>query len=146
MARDLKGAGGRGLVIAGDTQPKEVHALAHLINHALGNVGKTVEYLPRIDEGPADQVGSLRELAGDIDAGAVDTLIILGGNPAYDAPADLDFAQAALRRQDQACGSTWACTTTRPRSSATGTSPRPTAWRPGAISGPSTARRRSSSP
>ena len=94
MARDLKGAGGRGLVVAGDTQPKEVHALAHLINHALGNVGKTVEYLPRIDEGPADQVGSLRELIGDIDAGAVDTLIILGGNPAYDAPADFHFAQA----------------------------------------------------
>ena len=78
----------------GDTQPKEVHALAHLINHALGNVGKTVEYLPRIDEGPADQVGSLRELIDDIDAGAVDTLIILGGNPAYDAPADLHFAKA----------------------------------------------------
>ncbi|MGZ3315688.1 MAG: 4Fe-4S dicluster domain-containing protein [Isosphaeraceae bacterium] len=94
MARDLKGAGGRGLVVAGDTQPKEVHALAHLINHALGNVGKTVEYLPRIDEGPADQVGSLRELSGDIDAGAVDTLIILGGNPAYNAPADFHFAQA----------------------------------------------------
>ena len=101
MARDLKGAGGRGLVVAGDTQPKEVHALAHLINHALGNVGKTVEYLPRIDEGPADQVGSLRELIGDIDAGAVDTLIILGGNPAYDAPADLALRPGTLRRQDQ---------------------------------------------
>jgi len=94
MARDLKAAGGKGLVIAGDPQPKEVHALAHLINHALGSVGKTVEFLPRVDLGPADQVGSLRELITDIDAGAVDTLVILGGNPAYDAPADLSFAQA----------------------------------------------------
>ena len=84
----------KGLVIAGDTQPKEVHALAHLINHALGNVGKAVEYLPRIDLGPADQVESLRELIGDINAGAVDTLIILGGNPAYDAPVDFHFAEA----------------------------------------------------
>ena len=53
---------GPSLVIAGETQPAEVHALAHLINHALGNVGKTVEFIPRVDAGPADQIGSLREL------------------------------------------------------------------------------------
>jgi molybdopterin-containing oxidoreductase family iron-sulfur binding subunit len=94
MVRDLKAAGGKGLVIPGDPQPKEVHALAHLINHALGNVGKTVEFLPRVDQGPADQIGSLRELIADIDAGAVDALVILGGNPAYNAPADLQFAHA----------------------------------------------------
>ncbi len=94
MARDLKAAGARGLVIAGDTQPPEVHALAHLINHALGSLGKTVGLLPRIDQGPADQIGSLRELVADLNAGRVDTLLILGGNPAYDAPADLDFAGA----------------------------------------------------
>jgi molybdopterin-containing oxidoreductase family iron-sulfur binding subunit len=93
MALDLKKEGARGLVIAGDTQPSEVHALAHLINQALGAVGQTVEYLPRVDVGPADQFASLRELAAEIQAGAVDTLIILGGNPAYDAPADLEFAR-----------------------------------------------------
>ena len=71
----------------------EVHALAHLINHALGNVGKTVEFIARVDAGPADQIGSLRELVRDMNAGLVETLIILGGNPAYDAPADLDFAK-----------------------------------------------------
>ena len=80
-------------MIAGDSQPAEVHALAHLINHSLGNIGKTAEFFPRADAGPADQTGSLGELARDIEAGAVETLIILGGNPAYDAPGDLDFAR-----------------------------------------------------
>ena len=93
VARDLNANRGKSLVIAGETQPAEVHALAHLINHSLGNIGKTVEFFPRADAGPADQIGSLRELARDIEAGAVETLIILGGNPAYDAPADLDFAR-----------------------------------------------------
>src|SRR5262249_22120395 len=93
VGRDLARAKGRCVVIPGETQPKEVHALAHLLNHALGNVGKTVEYLPRIDEGPADQFASLRELADDIKAGQVDTLILLGVNPVYDAPADLKLAE-----------------------------------------------------
>jgi len=91
LVRDLEAHRGKSLVVAGQTQPGEVHALAHRINHALGNVGKTVEFLPRVDAGPVDQAGSLRELVRDMEAGAVHTLIILGGNPAYDAPADLDF-------------------------------------------------------
>jgi len=93
LARDLKSSAGKSLLIAGDTQPAEVHALAHLINHSLGNIGKTVDLLPRADAGPADQRGSMRELARDIEAGAVETLLILEGNPAFDAPADLDFAR-----------------------------------------------------
>jgi molybdopterin-containing oxidoreductase family iron-sulfur binding subunit len=93
VARDLTRTRGRCVVIPGESQPKEVHALAHLMNHALGNVGKTVEYLPRLDEGPTDQFASLRELADDINAERVDTLILLGVNPAYDAPADLKLAE-----------------------------------------------------
>ena len=96
MSRDLKAAGARGLVIVGDTQPPEVHALAHAINQTLGAVGQTVEFLERVDVGPADHSGSLRELAADINAGSVDTLIILGGNPAYDAPANLEFSNLLL--------------------------------------------------
>jgi molybdopterin-containing oxidoreductase family iron-sulfur binding subunit len=91
VASDLTANRGKGLVIAGEAQPAEVHALAHLINHALGNIGKTVEFFPRADAGPSDQIGSLRELARDIEAGLVETLFILGGNPAFDAPADLGF-------------------------------------------------------
>src|SRR5207244_1045652 len=42
--------------------------------------------------GPADAVASLRALCDDIDAGKVELLLILGTNPVYGAPADLDFA------------------------------------------------------
>jgi molybdopterin-containing oxidoreductase family iron-sulfur binding subunit len=93
LARDLAAHRGTSLVIAGETQTPEVNALACLINHALGNVGKTVEFIPRVDAAPPEQIGSLRELVKDMNAGAVDTLVILGGNPAYDAPADLEFAR-----------------------------------------------------
>ena len=93
LARDLAAHRGKSLVVAGETQPAEVHAIAHLINHTLGNVGKTVDFVARVEAGPADQVASLAELAKDARSGLVDTLIILGGNPAYDAPANLEFAK-----------------------------------------------------
>ncbi len=80
------------LVIAGDNLRPAVHATVHRINEAIGNVGKTVFYTDPVDANPVSQTESIKELVSDIHAGKVDLLIILGGNPAYDAPADLDFA------------------------------------------------------
>ena len=57
-----------------------------------GNVGKTVFYTDPVDANPVNQTESIKDLVADIHAGKVDLLVILGGNPAYDAPADLDFA------------------------------------------------------
>lgn len=94
MAKDLKANVGKSLILIGESQPAEIHALGHLINHALGNFGQTIELLPRIDAGPVNQAASIAELVKDINAGLVETLVILGGNPAYDAPSDLDFAGA----------------------------------------------------
>jgi MoCo/4Fe-4S cofactor protein with predicted Tat translocation signal len=85
---------GAGIVIAGDHQPPAVHALAHTFNAQLGNVGKTVFYTDPVDANPINQAESIKELVTDMNAGKVDLLIILGGNPAYDAPADLNFADA----------------------------------------------------
>src|SRR5205814_1104128 len=56
---------------------------------ALGNAGKTVFYTDALEADSVDQTQSLRELVGDIDAGKVETLIIIGGNPAYNTPVDL---------------------------------------------------------
>src|SRR6266705_2757851 len=89
LARDLERVKGISLVIAGDEQPASVHALAHIFNDSLGNVGKTVFYTDPIEANSIDQTQSLRELVGDIDAGKVDVLIILAGNPAYNTPVDL---------------------------------------------------------
>jgi molybdopterin-containing oxidoreductase family iron-sulfur binding subunit len=79
-------------VVAGEQQSPEVHALVHAINAALGNTGNTLYYTEPVEANPVNHQQSLRELCDDIDAGKVDTLIILGGNPVYDAPRDLDFS------------------------------------------------------
>jgi molybdopterin-containing oxidoreductase family iron-sulfur binding subunit len=94
IARDLKAHGGASIVIAGEFQPAEVHALAHAMNAALGNVGKTVIYTDPIEANPVDAMQSLRELVGDMNAGKVEALLILGGNPVYTAPSDIDFKTA----------------------------------------------------
>jgi MoCo/4Fe-4S cofactor protein with predicted Tat translocation signal len=94
VAQDLQGHHGSSLVIAGDHQPPAVHAMAHATNQALGNVGKTVFYTDPVDANPISQTESIKDLVADMRAGKVDMLVIIDGNPAYDAPADLHFADA----------------------------------------------------
>lgn len=94
IVKDLQAHRGKSVVIAGDAQPPAVHALAHAINQALGNNGQTVVYTQTAEAMPVDQVASLRELTADMAAGKVDLLLILGGNPVYTAPADVDFSAA----------------------------------------------------
>ena len=94
VAKDLQARRGRSLVVAGDSQPPEVHALAHAMNQALGNVGSTVVYTQTIEAEPVDQTASLRDLAADMTAGKVDVLVIVSANPVYSAPADVQFAAA----------------------------------------------------
>ena len=89
IARDLQNNKGACLVIAGDQQPPIVHALAHVMNGSLGNVGKTVFYTDPIEANPVDQAASLQDLVKDLDAGVVELLLILGGNPAFNAPVEL---------------------------------------------------------
>lgn len=93
IANDLRLHRGRCLILAGDSQPPSVHLLAHVLNDQLGNVGQTVAYIDPLDEGQGSRTDSLRELIADIDKGAVDFLLILGGNPVYSAPVDFKFAE-----------------------------------------------------
>ena len=99
MAKDLQANKGRSIVIAGDQQPPIVHALAHAINAALGNVGTTVTYAEPF-EPFADvlQVDQLRRLVQEIDGGAVKMLVMLGGNPVYNTPIDLRLSHERLNR------------------------------------------------
>jgi len=92
LGRDATRIRGRSVVVAGDHQPPSVHAAAHLLNELAGNVGKTVFYTDPVDANPVNQMESLKELVADMQSSKVDLLIILGGNPVYDAPADLNFA------------------------------------------------------
>ncbi|MEA2625932.1 MAG: hypothetical protein QOD06_1977 [Candidatus Binatota bacterium] len=93
VTRDLQASRGASLVIAGETQPPAVHALAHAMNHYLENVGRTVVHTEPIEANPTDQLASIAELAGDMEAGRVDLLVIVGANPVFHAPADLEFAK-----------------------------------------------------
>ncbi len=91
VARDLKRSRGRSLVVAGPRQPAVVHALAAWMNEALGNAGETILWTDAAD---TPHLPALKGLASDMASGRVDTLVVLGGNPVYDAPADLDFGAA----------------------------------------------------
>jgi MoCo/4Fe-4S cofactor protein with predicted Tat translocation signal len=97
LVADLQAHRGQSLVIAGDGQPPVVHALSHAINDILGNGGATVAYTQTAEAQPMNQLAGLLELVGEMSAGTVEFLLILGGNPVYTAPADLGFAAAMQR-------------------------------------------------
>jgi Fe-S-cluster-containing dehydrogenase component len=97
LLQDLDEHKSRSIVIAGEIQPPEVHALVHQLNARFRNAGKTVTYTDPVEFNPAANTDSLRELTHDIAAGRVDTLVVLGANPVYTAPADFQFAQQLSR-------------------------------------------------
>ena len=88
-AADLLARRGAALVLAGARQGPDVHALCHWINNQLG---APVDVIAPV-ESRGDQQGSLRSLADDLRAQRVSTLMMIGVNPAYDAPGDLGFAE-----------------------------------------------------
>jgi molybdopterin-containing oxidoreductase family iron-sulfur binding subunit len=94
LATDLNPSHGFSVIVPGDQQPPVIHAWAHVFNELLGNVGKTVFYSDPVDANPINQTESLKELVADMRAGKVDLLVILGGNPVYDSPADFGLADA----------------------------------------------------
>ncbi len=97
VAKDLKAAGSQAVVVAGPRQPASVHALAYLINQSLGSLGAAFTFT-KPEAGKAESgSGALKALAGEMSGGQVSTLVILGGNPAYTAPADVAFATALAK-------------------------------------------------
>ena len=104
LIHELMDAGEGALVVAGHRQPLGVHVLAQAINAEMGAVGNTVELLPVRDQkfqaNHTPKLGTLSELKAAIDADEVETLVILGGNPGYNAPADLDWeaTQAKVKK------------------------------------------------
>ena len=93
VADDLLAHRGKCLVTVGRRQPAAVHALVLAINTALGNTGQTVTYRNYEDALPSN-TADLKQLVADMNEGSVDTLVVLGTNPVFDAPADLGFTTA----------------------------------------------------
>ncbi len=94
IATDLQKHKGHAVVIAGPRQPAEVHALVAAINHKLGNIGQTVVYYPDPRPDRPSHAAAIDALVKRMNTGQVSALLILGGNPVYNAPENLKFAEA----------------------------------------------------
>jgi molybdopterin-containing oxidoreductase family iron-sulfur binding subunit len=94
LVKDLLAHAGAAVVLVGESQPPAVHALGHAINEKLGAFGKTVTFTASPEVSRPDQAASLAELVTDMSKRRVELLVVFGGNPAYDAPADVAFAEA----------------------------------------------------
>ena len=105
VAKDLAAHKGASLVVVGSRQPAAVHALACAINFALGNAGRTVSYVAPLDAEQPDGFDDIKSLTAAMTAGQVQTLVILGGNPVYDAPADVKFKNALAKVSTSICAS-----------------------------------------
>jgi molybdopterin-containing oxidoreductase family iron-sulfur binding subunit len=102
LVADLKSAGAGGAVaIPGDEASPSVHALAHAINGALGAIGTRVRYTAPLEAEPVDGVASITALTEAMRGGKVGLLLLLGGNPVYNAPADLKFREAMTATQGE---------------------------------------------
>jgi len=97
VEKDLLANRGRSVVLVGEQQPPEVHALAHRLNGLLGNVGGPVSYVPDFTADRPVHAAAIQELAKELEGNTVETLVVIGGNPVFDAPTDLSF-EAALAK------------------------------------------------
>ena len=92
VAKALQARAGGGLVLAGSSLSPRARSLAVWINDRLAAPVDAFALSP-----PAREAGSLAELAADLQAGKVQTLLVLDSNPVAAAPGDLDFAALMAR-------------------------------------------------
>ncbi|MEZ6104545.1 MAG: TAT-variant-translocated molybdopterin oxidoreductase [Pirellulaceae bacterium] len=118
LVDDLIAHQGAGAIVISGRAAPAAQAAVHALNVALGNVGegKPIGFVEARDTTQLS-AGSLADLVREIQAGAVDTLVVLGGNPVFDAPQDVDFAAAfgqveervyfGLYENETSAASTW---------------------------------------
>ena len=94
LLADLKKAGSKAVVIAGEQSSPAVQAAAHALNAQIGAVGSTVVYTETVAAIPSVQNEDFKALVGAMQAGQIKVLLILGINPIYSAPGDLRFGDA----------------------------------------------------
>ena len=97
LIKDLQASRGRSVFVCGEHLPAAVHAAIHAVNEFIGAMGSTVKTAPATSHFQVNHMQSLKSLVDSINSGKVQTLLILGGNPAYDAPADIEFGAALAK-------------------------------------------------
>ena len=90
------------MLLVGLEQPAVVHALVHTINSKLGAVGNSCLYYAQasVDSQHKDSVVGLPQLVKDVKLNQVETLLILDGNPVYNAPGDFNFGSVLKNISD----------------------------------------------
>ena len=99
LAMDLVSNRGSSLITVGPRQPAACHILAALINEALQNPGSTLHYVEDPVQNRPSHGTALNLLASEIKSGAVKNLLIIGGDPVFNAPGDLLLAET-LKKLD----------------------------------------------
>ncbi len=90
-AKELNGNRGISAVVCGQDQPIAAHVIVNAINDGIYNNGEMILYTESPDADRISHLDSITMLSGDMNAEKVLSLVIIGGNPVYDAPPDLDF-------------------------------------------------------
>jgi len=90
-AKDLKASGGKSLVMPGYRLPPAAQLLVLAMNEALGAVADHTLEFHEVPEAKGENISLLAEA---LNTGKVMHLVILGGNPAYNAPWDLKWPDA----------------------------------------------------
>lgn len=94
LAEDLLDNQGASVVSIGNAHKPEVYAAIAAINLALGNAGNTVTYHELPYRENRDENQAFAEAVQELQNGSVDTVVLIGTNPVFTAPADLNFAAA----------------------------------------------------
>lgn len=90
LAKDLAKNQGQALIIVGENQSAEIHALGHYLNHALAGQSKVFEVI----QGPVQQQKNIFDLVKALNQNQVQTLVMMGVNPVYSTPAKLNLSDA----------------------------------------------------
>lgn len=98
VARDLASHRSRSVVVAGARQPPHVHVIALAINAALDSFEHTLRFTPSPWLQAGEAAFDSRGLMDALEAGEVETLAVLGGNPAYGV---LGFEERAKRARSR---------------------------------------------
>ncbi len=97
IAQDLVDNQGHAVIAVGENQPAEVQAIAHKLNAQLKNHGATITFTEFANADRPSALESIKNVAAWLQSDKIDTLVILGGNPVFNAPADVDFAAALAK-------------------------------------------------
>jgi MoCo/4Fe-4S cofactor protein with predicted Tat translocation signal len=90
VLQDLKSNRGKSLIVSGARQTPELQAICFAINSTLGNTDRTISFIYPVES----QAKPVSELVADMEMGKIETVFLLGGNPVYNSPSDLNFASA----------------------------------------------------